>query len=850
MKGASGERRMQIGHRAGTSSLGSWLYALSFVLFPLLLLWRPLFAGEAFFWGTPLLQFVPWQRMASAMWHTGHLPLWNPLVGCGAPLAANYQTAAFYPLNALAWLLPAEVALSWTMALHLALAGWGMYRWGRAIGLDPFPALIGALSVMGSGFLVTRVALFPSMALTFPWLPVWLWRVEALVQRGRPREATWLGLALGLGFLAGHAQTACYGVLLLVAYAMFRALQRAWSERARTNNARGTGGAETEGLPSALRRPVRRLATLLPCALAVGVGLAAVQLVPTAELMLQSHRSVGVTYDFAMTYSLWPWRLITLAAPDFFGHPGRGDYWGYATYWEDAGYVGVLPLLLAVGAVLGRKRREKGSRLQPRRSPSQTWFWTLSAALGLILALGKNTPVFPFLFRHVPGFDLFQAPARWLAVTTIALAALAALGAQGWPKGRSARRRGALWVALGAALITGGLATPHLVPGVRRTFGSATARLGVALAVSGLLVLLRREAIIRFGECGEAGWQAAAAAFVGLDLLLLGWLAVPSIDRSLYRGTTEAAVALKRSLSARSEAGAVRIYWPTDPLHLNREYDAEQRVKFGYLTFADFGPRDVGHWWEMREALLPNAAMLDSVASANNFDPLLVRRYAVLLEAVIGEPGLLRVMGVTHVVSDEAWTGGIPVHEGGSSTVYRLPGGPGRAWIVPVARRVPPDEMLAALADPAFDPAAEVLLEAPASDACCPPSRTLSQSSISVPPALTLRDAPNRVTIHATLSQPGYLVLADTWYPGWQAMVDGEAVPLLRANYAFRAVSLGAGEHVVEVLYRPASVRWGGAVSAITLVGLALGPALGRLLSAGRSLSAGRLLSALSRKRC
>ncbi|RLC62076.1 MAG: hypothetical protein DRI80_07285, partial [Chloroflexota bacterium] len=52
--------------------------------------------------------------------------------------------------------------------------------------------------------------------------------------------------------------------------------------------------------------------------------------------------------------------------------------------------------------------------------------------IALVLALGKNTPVFPFLFRHVPGFNLFQAPARWLAVTDVALAALAALGAQWW----------------------------------------------------------------------------------------------------------------------------------------------------------------------------------------------------------------------------------------------------------------------------------------------------------------------------------------------------------------------------------------------------------------------------------
>ena len=415
---------------------------LSFVLF---LLWRPLFAGQSFFWGTPLLQFVPWQRMAATMWRAGYVPLWNPLAGCGAPLAANYQVAAFYPLNLLYLLLPAEVALSWTTALHLALAGWGMYCWGRAVGLERFPATIGAFALSGSGFLVARVALFPSMAFTFPWLAIWLWRAEILVQGRRLRDGLWLGLALGLGLLAGHAQTAFYGVLLLVAYLVFRVVQGAGRTRdsagGYTGGIGGSGGEEQGSSLPGTSLPIYQGAGSKTCSLfivslLIGLSLGAVQLLPTAELMLQSRRSAGVGYDFAMTYSMWPWRLITLAAPDFFGNPAQGDYWGYATYWEDAAYVGVLPLLLAVQAVLGKRRREGRTVVRPEQGVGLVRFWAVCALVALVLALGKNTPVFPFLFRHVPGFNLFQAPARWLAVTTVALAALAALGAQGWSAGQ------------------------------------------------------------------------------------------------------------------------------------------------------------------------------------------------------------------------------------------------------------------------------------------------------------------------------------------------------------------------------------------------------------------------------
>jgi len=91
-----------------------------------------------------------------------------------------------------------------------------------------------------------------------------------------------------------------------------------------------------------------------------------------------------------------------------------------------------------------------------------------------------------------------------------------------------------------------------------------------------------------------------------------------------------------------------------------------------------------------------------------------------------------------------------------------------------------------------------------------------------------LQDAPNRVTIRAALDAPGYLVLSDTWYPGWRATVNGEPADILRANYAFRAVWLEAGERVVEMTYHPASALAGGAVSLAALFLLSVGLLLTR----------------------
>ena len=68
---------------------------------PLILFGPMLIRGEALFWGTPLLQFVPWRQFALNSIRQGHLPLWNPMLGMGAPLLANYQSALLYPPNIL-----------------------------------------------------------------------------------------------------------------------------------------------------------------------------------------------------------------------------------------------------------------------------------------------------------------------------------------------------------------------------------------------------------------------------------------------------------------------------------------------------------------------------------------------------------------------------------------------------------------------------------------------------------------------------------------------------------------------------------------------------------------------------
>src|SRR5512135_3502703 len=196
------------------------------ILAPIALLAPIMVGGRVLYWGVPLLQFYPWQHTAVEMWQAGQWPLWNSLVGSGAPLAANLQTGAFYPLNFLHLILPTEYAQTYTALLHVILAGLFMYAYLRTLKLSPLAALIGALAFEMNGFLIARAA-FLSVTAAMPWLAAWLWRAEKLHSvAGKRRPALsntlWLALVIGLGILAGHAQTAVYGLVLVTLYFVWR----------------------------------------------------------------------------------------------------------------------------------------------------------------------------------------------------------------------------------------------------------------------------------------------------------------------------------------------------------------------------------------------------------------------------------------------------------------------------------------------------------------------------------------------------------------------------------------------------------------------------------------------------
>ena len=809
----------------------SLLPVATLIALPLLLYAPLLFGGKVLYWGVYLLQFHPWQQLAVEQVRAGHWPLWNPYLGAGSPLAANLQTAAFYPINALFLFLPVERAFGWELALHVALAGLFAYYLGRTLGLSRFSALVSGLAYGGGGYIVAHWV-FPSMVYAAAWLPLVLALTERVIGKSGTGKlggnVALLAAAVALQLLAGHAQTSLYSLLIVVAFALVRAR----NERPALRRS------------SLVAHYVVRLARVA-LGVAWGFALAAIQLLPSAELAAHSQRP-GPLSDlrFAYELSFWPWRLITLLAPDFFGNPARNEYWAYGTYWEEAAFVGILPLMLGLLALAAwwRKRSpfrrpsraigrsatgEGGSSSKPaaKASPGLALvpFCALLAFLSLVLALGDHTPLYPFLFRYVPGMGLFQAPARLLIGYALGMALLAGIGAGAFrptPRTRTVLRLAVL-VGLGTG-IAGGLARLAL-PAIRPSFGNSAIRLGLTLTLAAALLLLRGRRPLHASSLLAGGteggrWQAMIVLLVTADLLAFGWGLAPGSDPAVYRAPVASAQFLQSQ--------------PPGRVFVAEPYARQMYER--YISLRSFGSTGPACLQDLRETLLPNLNAVHHLPGVGNYDPLTIGLYRDLRDRLLGEEGDppaldeihpgLNLFGVRYVITD----GELPwplIYDAGPH-IYRNDAALPAAFVAPQARIVEdPETRLDTLFDPAFDPRREVLLSRPPSR---PPADRVQREQASQPLPSVLREGPERVIIQVTMAQAGYLVLTDTYYPGWQATVDGQPAEILPADHAFRAISLDEGEHTVLFRYAPLSFRLGAWITA----GAAL--LLGVTLAAGQ----------------
>ena len=739
----------------------------------------------------------PYQVELSRSLRAGEFPLWSK--SANFPAFAESQGAYAHPLHLLLIaVFPPYAASNLFLLIHVYLALLFTYLFCRETGLGRAAATLAALTFGISGFFLARLGIY-TIITNGAWLPGLLWFAARYARTGRPREMLWFTGGAALALLAGQFQLAVYSVLTASAYLLY-VNRKKWGS------------------------------TLLVLAgvAVVLVGLTAVQTFPTLELLLNSHRASA---ERAGDYSLWPPQLLQLVVPDLFGrapHPPYAPvdnvpldtYWGRGSFVESAFYVGVVPFVLMVAAVI--KRREP--------------FWIAVFAISVVVAFGAYTPFFK-LYEAVPLFNLFRGPSRFLLIATMALAVLAGRGLDDF---RRKPTRLYLWTGLIVLLMAvGTVSTLRLsLPLVEKfAYGKAETKASEAAAEGyaedEALAAYRIKAEEMTARAAEAAnplqgpYVVQLAFLVGTAVLLwTGYKKKPAVEVVVpallilltaadlhYYGRDLNLTTPVRNV--REPPATARFIIDEDPgrtFSTGFELADDTRLSLGLIhenTHLIWGldctvPRtslreknQLSYFLALEEVYteelgpLAGRQVKTTPATLAPFSALNVRylvRRAPLDAAgvrLLGEAGLYKVYINENVAPRAYLVGNAHVEEDTEKAIEYIFYGE-------------------------FDPAFDVVLDRRAD---------LDKGSISYPvEAEIVEYSNNEAIIEYESPAPAVLYFSDLYYPGWRAELDGEPVEIVRANVVGRAVEAPAGRHVVRFYYLPRSFTAGFVVTCAFLL--------------------------------
>ncbi|MGE5304699.1 MAG: YfhO family protein [Alphaproteobacteria bacterium] len=727
--------------------------------------------------------FYPIRLSLTQSLNAGELPLWDRHVAAGFPLLADFQSGTFYPPH-LAFLLFAFFsAISVLFLFHYLVAATGSYFLCRHWGYPPYLSIIGAILFAFGGVVVSLTNLLNHFqsAVWLPWVILFAGRCL--------RSYCWRNFllftaALLLQFLAGSPEF----------YAMSMVLVVLASIRLKPNSAKIW--------------PYSRLAMVLLGANALVIALAMVQIAPTVELLLHSRRSHPLPLVEATNWSLNPLNLFNLffldKEVDTTIFPGMHFFFLNRASFFISHYLGAISLFGLSFWILYSSSKER--------------IVTIAVLLlTLVLAVGSYTPVYPFMLRSFPVMGLLRFPEKYFFLTYsllwfAALKGLFVLFETGIPKpGR------AVAVMFGIPLVlllfylflrlnTGLLS--QFIAFRARTFADRDPTYTVAAFV---LVSVERQFFLSLGlsilffamktriiRAALLQCLLVIVVFVDLDVAHRGYQYF--LDPSfIYKNSTVISV---------PERNPTRVFY----------YPAGSTLHPAQLSILT-RPSYVRSIALVYSNLLPNSGVFYGFDYFQEIDAISRRPYLDFLEfADRADPEtrfrLLGALNVKYLISFK------PLAGEGVTLIRRFPEYP--SWLYKIDKPVPrvyvvnkstvqknSGKVLQQLGSSEFDPLREVILDR---DAAFTPRHALTAT------ARITRYQNQSVTIHASLNDVGILILADSYYPGWQAYVDGNEVPILKANHFFRAVVLPEGEHVVDFKYAPLSIRIGVFVSFLTIV--------------------------------
>ncbi len=675
----------------------------------------------------PIRQTYPWRNLSIEIEKKFELPIWNPYSLSGTPLLANFQASSFYPLNIIFFLLPFSFAWSILVIIAPLLAGLFMFAFLANKKLNSWSCLLGGISFALSGFFISWLE-WNVLTHVVLWLPLLLLSIDKISEQSK-KNIFWVILftfSLCSSFLAGHLQTFFYVFLTTFAYFIF--------QYPLINN-------KKKYIVSVLIGIVLFTLITLP------------QSIPGFRFIIESARDIDpISIETQSQYLPWK-HIVQFLAPDFFGNPAKGNYWGEWNYGEFISYIGLFPFIFALFSILFRKDRD-------------TKFFIVIFIVSLVLSLPTFFAKLPFLF-HVPFLSTSQST-RILSLACFSLSILAAFGLDHYEK-----EKRKLFIPIGILLIVFALLwafifiRQQVIPVsleqlfvARRNlyFPSVLLFITEVIALLGLLIKQKKHMYI---------FYSLVFAITLFDLLWFATRFTPFTPKEFLYPKTKIVSYLQNNLGN------------------SRYMSIDWRI------------------------LPPNFSIMYKLQSIDGYDPLYLRRYGEFIVASEREKPdistpfgfykritpynynsqLIDLLGVKFVLSlYELQSPKLTkVFEEGLTKVYENKDVLPRTFFVKKTIVIPHTQ--------------ENINMLFASNFSLRNNATVEEGNskdISVGKSNIISYKPNEVTIRTENTGEGFLVLSDTYYPTWHVQIDGVEAKLYRADYALRGVYVPKGNHVVR----------------------------------------------------
>lgn len=759
----------------------------------LVLFWRALLAGETFYFRDLHSHFYPERLLVARTLRAGQLPLWDPYPNGGRPLLANPNDVGLYPSILLYLALQPVVAFNLDIVLHFLLTAIAGYLLARSLGVSSAGAFAAGCVMAFAGYTLSLGNMLNRLY-AMPWMPLALLFWHTWLKRRRSEWLVAAAMAMAVQILAGAPETSLLTLVLLLAWGLV---------------------AERDG-PAAPGRQWMRIAGGWALAAILAGGLAAIQIVPAIDLVRQSTRAGGMTFDDFSFWSLNPRRLPELIAPSLLGDPSLVQEEQYrGAMIEDKKSAMIISIYFGIPALLAAWAGLAGGSSARRLR----WLLAIATVMGIVLALGRYTPLLELLYRFAPPIRSLRFPVKFLNIAPLTVGLLAGFGIdQLW---RAGRVRAMAAAAAALAIIAAGLyaALPRwasafdslvfmmrLTPHQQHEVVLSLAQTAVVASVALLLV-----------GTPLRSWSAPMfAALICVDLVAAGMWVNPTAPSSLF--TVEPHLAAM----VRSELSGGRFYRQPDSSSLRVSLPSAERYwqyRWGMETLSTSTPSIYGIPILFHDDL-------DGLAFRD------ISRLGVLLERTPDwrvKRTILTASGVTLLLTPMrlVMQGIRPVGDFNDGrhrlVLYRNELVPSRPQIFFRAERaLSLDALAARLVARDFEARSTILLGGPA-------ARELEGSGSATVRTLSRRN--HSAAYAVTLSAMGYLLCDIPAYRGWVASVDGRRAEVVPANGSASAVLLEAGTHRVEVSFEPLSWRIGAAITMMFAVVAALAVGLERLRS-------------------